>query len=431
MCTNTPTAILSRRYKSIKLVRYLHTNSQSTSSTQLCFATRTQLSTTTHLTPPRYLSRQITTMPPVPKGPIKLAILDDYQGIAPKHFESLKPTFEITTFQDTLPAFNNPTTPESTKQELITRLKPFTVISSMRERTPFPADLLKSLPNLKLLLTTGGRNAAIDMAAAKALGIPVTGAGEAGRTPSAAVDRKKRRGPDSTTQHCVALILGIARLLASDDRNVKNGLWETDLATGLSGKTFSTLGLGKLGGNVAKIMYQSFGMRILAWSSSLTQEAADEKAKALGLPVEEDGEKVFKVVSKEELFKEADVLSVHYVLSDRSRGIVGAEDLKFLKKNALFVNTSRGPLVDEDALLQVLDKGAIRGAAVDVFAVEPLPLDSKWRTTKWGTDGRSNVLLTPHMGYVEEGTMNSWYEEQVQIVDRWHKGQDLLNVINA
>ncbi|KAL5315171.1 hypothetical protein ACEPPN_017822 [Leptodophora sp. 'Broadleaf-Isolate-01'] len=369
-------------------------------------------------------------MPPIPRGPIKLAILDDYQGIAAKHFESLKPTFEITTFHDTLPAFNNPSTPESSKQELITRLKPFTVISSMRERTPFPADLLNSLPNLKLLLTTGGRNAAIDMAAAKALGIPVTGAGEAGRTPSAAVDRKKRRGPDSTTQHCVALILGIARLLASDDRNVKNGLWETDLATGLSGKTFSTLGLGRLGGNVAKIMYQSFGMRILAWSSSLTQEAADEKAKALGLPVEEDGEKVFKVVSKEELFKEADVLSVHYVLSDRSRGIVRAEDLKLLKKSALFVNTSRGPLVDEDALLDVLENGSIRGAAVDVFAVEPLPLDSKWRTTQWGADGRSNVLLTPHMGYVEEETMNNWYEEQVGIVGRWHKGQDLLNVIN-
>ena len=153
---------------------------------------------------------------------------------------------------------------------------------------------------------------------------------------------------------------------------------------------------------MAKIMYQSFGMRILAWSSSLTQETADEKAEALGLPVEEDGEKVFKVVSKEELFKEADVLSVHYVLSDRSRGIVGAEDLKLLKRSALFVNTSRGPLVDEDALMDVLDKGAIRGAAIDVFAVEPLPLDSRWRTTNWGVDGRSNVLLTPHMGYVEE-----------------------------
>lgn len=345
-------------------------------------------------------------MPPIPKGPVKLAILDDYQGIAEKHFSSLSPAFEITVFRDTLPAFNHPSTPDATKQELITRLKPFTVISSMRERTPFPSTLLKALPNLKLLLTTGNRNAGIDMAAAKELGIPVTGAvGDGtGRTTSNSkeVKGKKSRGPDSTTQHSIALILGIARGLANDDANVKNGLWETDLATGLSGKTFSTLGLGRLGGNVAKIMYQSFGMRILAWSSSLTQDAADEKAKALGLPVEEDGEKVFRVVGKEELFKEADVLSVHYVLSERSRGIVGKEELALLKKSALFVNTSRGPLVDEDALLKVLEKGSIRGAALDVFEIEPLPKDSKWRTTKWGFDGRSHVLISPHMGYVEE-----------------------------
>ncbi|KAI9047461.1 hypothetical protein LZ554_008180 [Drepanopeziza brunnea f. sp. 'monogermtubi'] len=373
-------------------------------------------------------------MPPIPEGPIKLAILDDYQGIAANHFELLKPTFEITTFRDTLPAFNLPTTPESTKQELITRLKPFTVISSMRERTPFPSELLKGLPNLKLLLTTGARNAAIDMPAAKALGIPVTGTvGDgSGRTPGGSVqeEKKKSRGPDSTTQHCIALILGIARGLASDDANVKSGGWQTDLATGLSGKTFSTLGLGRLGGNVAKIMYQSFGMRVLAWSANLTQEKADEQAAAQGLPVEDEEGKVFRVVSKEELFREADVLSVHYVLSDRSRGIVGAEDLKLLKRSALLVNTSRGPLVDEDALHGVLENGAIRGAALDVFAVEPLPRDHKLRTTNWGTEGRSKVLLSPHMGYVEEETMNNWYKEQVDIVQRWHNGQELLHVIN-
>jgi lactate dehydrogenase-like 2-hydroxyacid dehydrogenase len=297
----------------------------------------------------------------------------------------------------------------------------------MRERTPFPADLLKQLPNLKLMLTTGLRNASIDMAAAKSLGIHVTGAVGKGRSPPAPA--AKKRGPDSTTQHSVALILGIARGLASDDTEVKSGGWETGLATGLSGKTFSTLGLGRLGGNVAKIMYQSFGMRILAWSSSLTQDAADEKARSLGLPVEEDGEKVFRVVSKETLFKEADVLSVHYVLSDRSRGIVGADDLALLKPSALFVNTSRGPLVDEDALIDVLEKGKIRGAAVDVFEIEPLPKESRWRTTGWGKEGRSKVLLSPHMGYVEEEVMGMWYEEQVEIVERWYKGEELLNVL--
>ncbi|KAI6708947.1 hypothetical protein PZA11_005876 [Diplocarpon coronariae] len=371
-------------------------------------------------------------MPPIPQGPIKLAILDDYQGVAARHFEALTPTFEITTFRDTLPAFNHPSTPDSAKQDLIARLRPFTVISSMRERTPFPAALLESLPKLRLLLTTGIRNAAIDMVVAKRLGIPVTGAvGDGtGRSTSGNQQGPTRRGPDSTTQHCIALILGIARRLASDDQEVKSGGWQTDLATGLAGKTFSTLGLGRLGGNVARIMYQSFGMRILAWSSSLTQDAADEKARALGLPVEEDGEKVFKVVSKEDLFREADVLSVHYVLSDRSRGLAGAEDLALLKKSALFVNTSRGPLVDEEALLEILQKGAIRGAALDVFAIEPLPADSKWRTTKWGADGRSQVLLSPHMGYVEEETLDNWYAEQAQIVTLWHRGQDLPHVIN-
>ena len=170
-------------------------------------------------------------------------------------------------------------------------------------------------------------------------------------------------------------------------------------------------------------------MRILAWSSSLTQETADEKAKALGLPVEDEDGKVFKVVSKEELFKEADVLSVHYVLSDRSRGIVGASDLALLKPSALFVNTSRGPLVDEDALLDLLEEGKIRGAAIDVFELEPLPKESRWRSDKWGTEGSSKVLLSPHMGYVDGETMAAWYEEQVEIVERWHSGEELLNVL--
>jgi phosphoglycerate dehydrogenase-like enzyme len=189
------------------------------------------------------------------------------------------------------------------------------------------------------------------------------------------------------------------------------------------------VGLGRLGVSTAKIMYQAFGMRVVAWSSSLTQEVADQKAKDAGLPVEVDGEKTLRVVGKEELFREADVVSVHYVLSERSRGIVGAEELALMKESALVVNTSRGPLVVEDALLRVLEEGKIRGAALDVFDLEPLPQDSKWRTTKWGEDGRAHVLLSPHMGYVEEHTMGNWYDEQVEIIERWHKGQDLLNVL--
>lgn len=369
-------------------------------------------------------------MASVPPTPIKLAILDDYQGVARTHFaQPLGGQFEITEFRDTLPSYSLASTPDHVKQDLVRRLHPFAVISCMRERTPFPGALLEKLPNLKLLLSTGGRNAALDLEAAKRLGIRVTGTvgqlRDADGKPVAS-----HRGVDSTTEHIIALVLGIARRLASDDLEVKSGGWQTGFATGLSGKVFGAVGLGRLGVNVARILYLTFGMRIVAWSTSLTQEAADEKAKAAGLPVEdEDGEKVFRVVSKEELFKEADVVSVHYVLSSRSRGIVGRADLALMKKSALFINSARGPLVDEEALLDTLESGAIRGAALDVYDTEPLPKDSRWRTQKWGTEGRSQVLLSPHMGYVEEGVIGRWYDEQAEITRRWHEGEELLHVL--
>lgn len=369
-------------------------------------------------------------MPPIPRSPIKLAILDDYQGIAPAHFQSLVPNFEITTFQDTLLPYNHASTPQAVKDELITRLAPFTIISCMRERTPFPAPLLEKLPNLKLLLTTGNRNASIDMEACARLGIHVTGAGGKGRAGNPESKSLQPSGTDSTTEHTIALILGIARNLAHDAQSIANGGWQTNLATGLGGKVFGTVGLGRLGIAVARIMHVAFGMRVIAWSSSLTQEIADQKAREAGLDVEgKDGVKTFRVVGKEELFKEADVVSLHYVLSERSRGLVGAKELALMKKSALFINTSRGPLVVEDELLDVLERGAIRGAAVDTFDLEPLPKDSRWRSKEWGTNGRSNVLLSPHMGYVEEKTMGNWYEEQVEIVERWYKGEELLNVL--
>jgi lactate dehydrogenase-like 2-hydroxyacid dehydrogenase len=359
---------------------------------------------------------------------VKIAVLDDYQNLARSHFQKLPESqFEVTIFHDTLLPYNHPSTPLHIKSTLIDRLKPFQIICSMRERTPFPKDLLEQLPNLKLLLTTSLRNLAIDVTAAKGLGIRVAGAPGKGRSTSSDATPSKAKGPDRTTQHAVALILGIARNLATDDLAVKQGGWQTTLNTSLSGKTFGTLGLGRLGAAVAKIMNQAFGMSIVAWSSSLTQEAADEKAKETGLNVlDEDGEKIFKVVSKEELFKTADVVSIHYVLSDRSRGIVGQADLALMKKSALLVNTSRGPLVQEEALLNALKAGTIRGAALDVFEIEPLPLDSEWRTTKWGTEGRSNVLLTPHTGYAEKETFENWYEENVENIERWHAGQELF-----
>ena len=368
-------------------------------------------------------------MAPIPPTPIRLAILDDYQGIAQSRFAHLEPGVEITVFRDTLLSFNHPSTPDNVKQELVDRLKPFTVISTMRERTPFPGTLLEKLPNLRLLLTTGMRNASIDLEAAKRLGIRVTGS--TGQWPrSDAEPTKKLRGLDSTSEHTIALILGIAHRLASDDLEVKTGGWETGFTIGLNGKVFGVVGLGRLGVNAARILYQIFGMRVLAWSTSLTQEVADEKAKAAGLPVEdEDGEKVFKVVSKEELFKQSDIVSIHYVLSERSRGIVGHADLSLMKKSAFLINISRGPLVDEEALLNVLERGAIRGAALDVFNIEPLPKDSPWRTQKWGREGRSQLLLTPHMGYVEEGNIGRFYDEQAEITRRWRLGEELMNIM--
>lgn len=292
----------------------------------------------------------------------------------------------------------------------------------MRERTPFPRELISRLPNLKLFLTTGLRNNALDLTAFKEAGIPVAG--------TADKSTGKNVGTNSTTEHCVTLILGIARNIAQDDANVKAGHWQTRLAFGLTGKTFGVVGLGRLGVATAKIMHLAFGMKIIAWSQNLTQEAADEKARAEGLPVEgPSGEKTFQVVSREELFSQSDVVSIHLVLSDRSRGLVNAEDLNRMKKTAYLVNTSRGPLINEEDFLAALNRGTIAGAAVDVFGIEPLPSDSPWRTTKWGEDGRSQVLLTPHMGYVEGNTLNAWYKQQAENLQRWADGEVLINTM--
>ncbi|AEO53078.1 D-isomer-specific 2-hydroxyacid dehydrogenase-like protein [Thermothelomyces thermophilus ATCC 42464] len=351
-------------------------------------------------------------------SPIKVAVLDDYQGISEPKFRALDPAkFEVSFFKDTLRPYNHPDTPQEVKDELVARLEPFTVISTMRERTPFTAELIARLPNLKLLLTTGNRNRGLDLDAFQARGIPVAGA----------VDRNSSVGSESTTEHCVAMILAAARNIAQDDLSVKTGGWQTVPAVALGGKVFGTVGLGRLGTAVGRIMHLAFGMRVVAWSENLTQERADEKAREAGLPVEDArGEKTFKVVSKEELFRTADVVSLQLVLSDRSRGCITAKDLELMKPTAIFVNTSRGPLVVEKDLLEVLEQGKIRAAALDVFDLEPLPLDSRWRTTKWGEDGRSRVLLTPHMGYVEEATLNGWYDMQVENLLRWEKGEELL-----
>ncbi|EAT92527.2 hypothetical protein SNOG_01032 [Parastagonospora nodorum SN15] len=345
--------------------------------------------------------------------PIKLAILDDYHNIAAPHFAHIdKSKLHITTFTDTLPAYSHPSTSDADRAALIARLQPFSVLSTMRERTPLTSDLLQHLPNLKLILATGD------------------GAG----TQSPRALPVKQGGGHPTTQHAWALILALARNVAADDAAVKAGGWQTDLAIGLPGKTLGLVGLGRLGSHVARVGVLAFGMKIVCWSANLTQEKADAMAHEVGLPVTgggmaEEGEKTFRVVSKEEVFGSADVVSVHYVLSERSRGLVGKRELACMKTSGLLVNTSRGPLVDEAALLDTLRHGRIRGAALDVFDIEPLPADSPWRSEDWNVKGKSRVLLTPHMGYVEEGTMGVWYEETVENVERLIEGRELLHVI--
>ncbi|KAI1431817.1 D-isomer specific 2-hydroxyacid dehydrogenase [Xylaria sp. CBS 124048] len=350
-----------------------------------------------------------------------IAILDDYQGLSKTPFEQLRSAgYQVTTFTDTLLPYNHPDTPQDAKDALVKRLEPFNVICTMRERTPFPAELVNRLPNLKLLLTTGSRNASIDVGACQARGISV--AGTSNETSGVV-------GPDSTTQHCVALILALARSVPQDDAVMKSGGWQTRAAMSLPGRTFGTVGLGRLGVSVSKIMHQAFGMKIIAWSQNLTQEAADEKAKAAGLPVhDETGAKTFKVVSRDELFRTADVVSIQLVLSARSRGLIGMADLEKMKKSALLVNTSRGPIINEDELLEAAKKGLIRGVGLDVYGLEPLPKDSEWRTHKWGEEGRSEVVLTSHMGYVIADGVEAWYKLQVENILRWQKGEELVTL---
>lgn len=335
----------------------------------------------------------------------RFAILDDYQGIAPPHFAQLEPRIDIVSFPETL----DPRDPAQ-HDALIRRLLPFDVILAMRERTPFSAQTVAALPNLKLVLTTGMRNLALDLQAFSSRGIPV--AGTEGRPP----------GVNGTVQHTWALILGLARHIARDDAAVKDGGWQGSLGINLSGKTLALLGLGNLGSQVGKIAIQAFGMTVIAWSANLTQKKADEQAQAQGLPAGSFGVSL----SKSEFFAQADVVSVHHVLSERSRGIVGVAELARMKSTAMIVNTSRGPLIDESALLGTLDAGRIRGAALDVFDPEPLPLDSPWRITAWGRDGRSECLLSPHMGYGEEELLHGWYREVAENLERWLNGEELL-----
>ncbi|KAF2501124.1 D-isomer specific 2-hydroxyacid dehydrogenase [Lophium mytilinum] len=375
-----------------------------------------------------------------------MAILDDYLSLAAPHFSHIPATTLSTTRLAPLPPLTPSTLPLYTET-----LAPYTILSTMRERTPLPRTLLETLPNLRLVLATGSQFETFDKPAMRDLNIALVAAPARGRVDGTGkwagrglVGSARDGGGHPTTQHAWALILGLVRNVAGDDAVVKGKRkggppapapsppWQTTLATGLQGKVLGVVGLGRLGAAVARVGVLAFGMRVVCWSENLTQEKADKMAGEMGLPVKggglaEEGERTFRFVGKEELFRQADVVTVHYVLSERSRGMVGERELGAMKAEAFFVNTSRGPLVEEKALFETLRAGRIKGAALDVFDIEPLPVDSPWRTEDWDEPGKSRVLLTPHMGYVEEGTMNTWYEESAENLERWLDGRELLH----
>ncbi|WPH04788.1 Hypothetical protein R9X50_00768400 [Acrodontium crateriforme] len=315
-----------------------------------------------------------------------LAIIDDYLGTSAAHFAHIpRSKLQTTVFRETIVPRNN-----TKREELIDRLSPFELIATMRERTAFPRSILERLPNLKVLLATGTQFETFDLACASELGIAVVAAPGLGRKTALSSSRQTRQdikagGAHPTTQHTWALIMALARNVAIDDAALKSGnAWQSGLATGLTGLTIGIVGLGRLGAAVARIAHLAWNMRVICWSANLTQAKADIMAASVGLPIEDgNGEKTFRVVTKEELFSQADVVSLHYVLSDRSRGLVGAQELAYMMPSALLINTSRGALIDEQALLQALLKGSIRGAALDVFEVEPLEYSSPWRKSNY------------------------------------------------
>ncbi|KAK7203827.1 D-isomer-specific 2-hydroxyacid dehydrogenase NAD-binding protein [Myxozyma melibiosi] len=318
-----------------------------------------------------------------------LAILDDYQSVALKiaDWSAISDTAKvpITVFSDHL----------SDETEVIARLKPFTIICIMRERTKFTPALFAGLPNLKLLVTTGMRNLGIDLEAARAHGVVVSGTGSGG---------------ESTVETIWALILGVARNIVADHTRLTTPetatVWQAGrLPTGLYGRTLGVVGLGRLGSRVAAIA-KVFGMNVLAWSENMTAEKAEAAgAKFAG--------------SKEELMRQSDFVSVHVLLSERTVDLIGEAELRLMKKTAFLINTSRGPIVNEAALIKVLKEDAIAGAALDVYNVEPLPVNHELR--KLG----DKVLMLPHMAYVCDTAYEVFYRETVEDVLAYLSGSPI------
>jgi phosphoglycerate dehydrogenase-like enzyme len=309
--------------------------------------------------------------------PVQVAVLDDYQGVALQSadWSPLNGKTNITVFRDHL----------SDSTALIERLKPFNVLSVMRERTPLTRAIIEQLPNLKLIASTGSRNASIDLAAATEHGITVCHTGYSSH---------------GAIEMTWTLILAMLRSVPAEFASVQKGQWQIAVGGDLAGKTIGVVGLGGIGARIAKIAH-AFGMNIVAWSQNLTRESAEKHGAHL--------------VSKEELFRTADIVTIHLVLSARTKGIIGATELGWMKPTAYFVNTSRGPLVDEVALLSALKSRSIAGAALDVYDIEPLPPSHPFRSV-------DRLLVTPHIGFVTLETYRIFYGDTVENIAAWLGG---------
>jgi phosphoglycerate dehydrogenase-like enzyme len=310
---------------------------------------------------------------------LRCAILDDYQNVALKlaDWSPLKGKVDITVFNEHLGDAPN----------VIKALKDFDIICAMRERTPFRRETVEALPNLKLLLTSGARNASFDLDALKQHGVVVCGTGGFG---------------NATAGITIGLMLELTRRIGFENARMKAGeKWQITLGRDVEGLTLGVVGLGKLGAHVATIA-KALNMKVNAWSQNLTKEKCDEVGVGF--------------VSKDELMATSDVISIHVVLSQRTRGLITREDLARMKPSGYLINTARGPIVDEDALLDVLRERKIAGAGLDTYSVEPLPVDHPLRKL-------DNVVITPHLGYVTEQGYRAFYKGMVEDITGWLDGK--------
>lgn len=314
-----------------------------------------------------------------------MAILDDYQGVALElaDWQRIRDRVEVESLRHHISAVD----------ELIATLAPYDIVFAMRERTPLTADIIERLPRLKLICTAGPLNASIDVKAAQRRGVVVSGTGFTSH---------------STIELTWALILNVSRNILDEITSVRSGGWQVGLGADLHGRTIGIVGLGNTGQGVARIAH-AFGMNVIAWSQNLTAETAAKHN--------------VRHVDKDTLFREADVVTIHLRLSERSRGLIGSRELSLMKPSAILINTSRAPIVDQDALIAALRQRQIAGAGVDVYDIEPLPPDHPYRTLP-------NVTPTPHIGYVSRDLYRIFYQQTLENVEAWLAGNPIRPVMD-